>query len=78
MSTLIIKNNDYHTMNIIIDGIPEDEARHYREIFIALISSGGLTGVKSGQTILHFGPSGEFMGIQLSYWPWKKRVLSTQ
>lgn len=61
-------------MNITIEGVPTDEAEHYLEIFQALIRSGGLTGVKSGQTILHFGPTGEFMGVQLSYWPWKKRA----
>lgn len=45
----------------------------FREIFAALITSGGLTGVKSGQTIIHFDQEGNFMGVQLSYWPWRRR-----
>lgn len=44
-----------------------------KEIFEALIVSGGLSGVKSGQTIIHFDQEGNFMGVQLSYWPWRRR-----
>lgn len=44
-----------------------------RKIIEALIRSGGLTGVKYGQTIIHWDKTGEFMGIQLSYWPWRER-----
>lgn len=54
------------------DADPE-EVQKYTEIFTALISSGGLTGVKGGQTIIHFDADGSFMGIQLSYWPWRRR-----
>ena len=43
------------------------------EIFTALISSGGLTGVKGGKTILHFDGNGEFMAVQLDYMPWRRR-----
>lgn len=59
-------------MNIQIQADPE-ELERYTEIFTALISSGGLTGVKGGQTIIHFDADGSFMGIQLSYWPWRRR-----
>lgn len=59
-------------MKITIEVEAEYGAR-YEEIFTALISSGGLSGVKAGQTIIHFDNYGEFRGIQLSYWPWSKR-----
>lgn len=51
---------------------PEQIAK-LTEIFTALVSSGGLTGVKGGKTIIHFGGEGEFMGVELDYWPYRKR-----
>ena len=62
-----------HKIEIEIKGYTPEEVAKFREIFNALITSGGLSGVKGGQTILHFGAEGEFMGVQLSYWPWRKR-----
>ena len=56
-----------------IEGITADETLRYQEIIVALVASGGLSGVKGGQTILHFDQDGNFMGVQLSYWPWRKR-----
>lgn len=55
---------------------PAEMAR-FTEIFSALIRSGGLTGVKGGKTILHFDADGQFMGVQLDYFPWRRRK-STQ
>lgn len=51
------------------------EIEKVEEIFLALLKSGGLFGVKGGQTILHFDSNADFMGVQLSYWPWKKKKL---
>jgi hypothetical protein len=45
----------------------------YEEIITALVSSGGFDGVKGGQTIIHFDAVGNFMGVQLSYWPYRRR-----
>ena len=42
-------------------------------IFNALITSGGLSGIRGGKTIIHFDGYGEFVGVQLDYWPWRKR-----
>lgn len=50
-----------------------DRVKVYEEIVSALISSGGLDGVKGGQTIIHFDQDANFMGVQLSYWPWRRR-----
>ena len=46
------------------------------EIISALISSGGLTGVKGGKTILHFDGVGNFMSIELDYYPYRRRGKS--
>lgn len=51
----------------------QDNRDKYIEIFEALISSGGLDGVKGGQTIIHFDDQAIFKGVQLSYWPYRKR-----
>lgn len=54
------------------DMTPE-RLRHFTEIFEALISSGGLSGVKGGSTTIHFDADGIFMGVNLNYWPWRRR-----
>lgn len=56
-----------------IEGISKEDTLRYQEILVALISCGGLSGVKSGQTIIHFDGDGNFQGVQLSYWPWRRR-----
>ena len=55
-----------------------EEVKKYEEILTALVRCGGLSGVKNGQTIIHFDGDGNFRGVQLSYWPWKKKKLSTE
>jgi hypothetical protein len=45
----------------------------FEEIFSALITSGGLTGVKGGKTVLHFDMEGQFMAVSLDYTPWRRR-----
>jgi hypothetical protein len=50
-----------------------ERLRLYEEIITALVSSGGFDGVKGGQTIIHFDAVGNFMGVQLSYWPYRRR-----
>ena len=56
-----------------IEGNTQEETEKYLEIFEALLKSGGLSGVKGGQTIIHFDGEGKFQGIQLSYWPFRRR-----
>lgn len=52
---------------------PSRDFARYEEIFAALIQSGGLDGVKGGKTVIHFDGEGVFMGVQLDYWPYKRR-----
>lgn len=64
---IFIKNNDN------VGRIEPEQLINIQEIVEALISSGGFTGVKGGKTIIHFDGDGRFMGVQLDYWPWRKR-----
>lgn len=50
-----------------------ERIKHITEIFEALVVSGGLTGVKGGSTRIHFDGDGTFVGVQLDYWPWRRR-----
>ena len=59
-----------------IESVDKEEIVRYQEIFGALIRSGGLTGVKGGKTIIHFDAEGTFQGIELDYWPWRRRKPS--
>lgn len=54
-------------------GLTTEDKIRLEEIFNALIATGGLTGVKAGKTIIHFGGDGSFQKIQLDYYPWQKR-----
>ena len=49
------------------------EISDIEEIFLTLIKTGGLTGVKNGSTIIHFDHEGMFQGVQFDYWPWRRR-----
>lgn len=60
-------------IQLAVQSNDEKEVTKIKEIFTALIACGGLTGVKGGKTILHFDTDGNFKGIELDYWPWKKR-----
>ena len=56
-------------------GILEDkDVLKIQQIMSALVTSGGLKGVRGGKTIIHFDAQGDFQGIQLDYWPWRKRA----
>jgi hypothetical protein len=60
-------------IEIRLSDVDDDQIKKIHEIFLALIKSGGLTGVKGGKTILHFNAEGGFQGVELDYWPWRKR-----
>lgn len=55
--------------------LSKEQLASIQEIVSALVSSGGLTGVKGGKTLIHFDASGIFMGVELDYWPWRRRKL---
>lgn len=61
-------------IKIEVEGATNTQIQRYEEILEALLKVGGLDGVKSGQTIINFDANGIFMGINLNYWPWKRRL----
>lgn len=65
---------EIRTLENVGDLTPEKQARIV-EIFEALIVSGALTGVKAGRSILHFDDEGVFRGVELSYFPWRRRRM---
>lgn len=67
--TLNIKNTEN------VRSLSEQQLKQVTEILEALVSSGGLTGVKGGQTIIHFDHMGTFKSVQLSYYPFVRRSL---
>lgn len=58
-----------------LGNIDEVQKEMIEEIVKALVQSGGLTGVKGGKTIIHFDAFGTFMGVELAYWPWRRKKL---
>ena len=65
--TIKIRNNEN------VGTLNKEQLLKVEEILLALVTSGGLTGVKGGKTIIHFDAIGNFMGIELDYWPWRRR-----
>ena len=51
----------------------DERLAKYVEIFTVLIEKGALDGVRGGSTIIHFDGEGVFQGIELDYWPYRKR-----
>lgn len=68
---MIIQFEVNNTENI--ENIGDVELERIREIFHALVGTGSLTGVKGGQTIIHFDNEGEFQKIEVKYFPWARR-----
>jgi len=60
-------------ISIHLEGLTKEEIDRYSEIFQALLKSGGLSGVRGGKTIIHFDGDGVFQGVELDYWPYRKR-----
>lgn len=66
---LYIKNTEN------IKNLSDLDVDKIEEIVYALVSSGGLTGVKGGQTIIHFDGDGVFQKVELKYFPWIRRKV---
>lgn len=59
-----------------IQDLSQSDLLKITRIVEALISTGGLTGVKGGKTIIHFDHIGEFQRVQLDYFPFVVRKLT--
>lgn len=53
--------------------LTQEKKQQIEEIISALISCGGLTGVKGGKTLIHFDGDGNFQAISFDYITWRKR-----
>ena len=51
----------------------DERLAKYIEIFTILIEKGALDGIKGGSAIIHFDSNGTFVGVELDYWPWRRR-----
>lgn len=56
-----------------VKGCSDEQNKNYREILQALLSVGGLDGVKNGKTIINFDGDGLYTYIALDYVPWRRR-----
>jgi hypothetical protein len=65
--TLDIKNLDN------IGDVSQLDIKKFSDIFSILVEKGALTGVRGGCAKLHFDGDGNFMGVELDYWPYRKR-----
>lgn len=66
-----IKLNIRNTENL--ESMSANDLLEIKEILEALVTSGGLTGVRGGQTIIHFDADGVFQKVELKYFPWVRR-----
>lgn len=67
-----IKLNIKNTENL--SSMTAGDLDEMKQILEALVSTGGLTGVKGGQTIIHFDAFGVFQKIELKYFPWVRKA----
>lgn len=51
----------------------QERINKYVEIFTILIEKGALDGIRGGSAIIHFDSDGVFQGVELDYWPWRRR-----
>ena len=56
-----------------VAGASYEQVEKYKEIFQILIEKGALDGIRGGSAIIHFDANSIFQGVQLDYWPWRKR-----
>lgn len=63
------------TLKLPINDFVETPERinKYVEIFTILIEKGALDGIRGGSAIIHFDSDGVFQGVELDYWPWRRR-----
>ena len=60
----------------IDQSLTKEEIMKYQQIFVALIGSGALN-LKRGRATLHFDGEGQFQGVELDYWAFKRKDLTS-
>lgn len=64
-------------IDLDIEGITKEQVIKYQEILAILINSGSLD-LKNGKAILNFNKEGTFVGVQLDYWAYKRKVVDNK
>ncbi len=60
-------------IDLKIEGVEQEQISKYKEILEVLISKGALDGVRAGSAILHFDHNCIFQGVELTYFPWRRK-----
>lgn len=68
---MIFEINIKNTENV--EHLSDKDVLQIQDVVNALVATGGLTGVKGGQTVIHFDANGIFQKIELKYYPWTRR-----
>lgn len=58
-----------------LQNMTEGDRLQMQTILEALVSTGSLSGVRGGQTIIHFDANGVFQKVELKYFPWVRRSV---
>ena len=58
-----------------VEGATNEQIEKYKEIFAVLIEKGALDGIRGGSAVIHFDAACTFQGVQLDYWPWRRRKI---
>ncbi len=67
------KENKDMKIELTIEGSTTEQIEKYKEILGVLIEKGALDGIKGGSAIIHFDSNCLFQGVQLDYWPWRRK-----
>jgi len=73
---MIIELDIKNTENIGV--MSDNDVAQLQEIMNALVSTGSLTGVKGGQTVIHFDGNGVFQKVELRYAPWIRKKIDNR
>lgn len=60
-------------IQIKVEDATEEQIQKYEEIFAVLLEKGALDGIRGGSAILHFDSNCTFQGVELNYWPWRRK-----
>jgi len=60
-------------IDLKVEGASSEQIDKYKEIFAVLLEKGALDGIRGGSAILHFDANCIFQGVELNYWPWRRR-----
>ena len=60
------------TITVDVDSVYQ--ADEIAKVFKLLVDKGAMSGVKGGQSIIHWDGDGKFKGISFDYWVYRERA----